>query len=72
MRIDPVTDQQVNQAAVDVECMTPNEVAIALWSFAGVIRRCDHDVLNAARLVALLRAAAEFLHENPPASDDRG
>jgi hypothetical protein len=82
-RITVPTDDEINASYAALDSMNPYAVAADLENMAGVIRRGDADLVNGARLVALLRISAEFIRPDasecpthplpavePPASDD--
>lgn len=59
MRCGRVDGASINAAALVVEDLSPHVLSVELLRMAGVIRRGE--TIDGARVVAALRAAAEFL-----------
>lgn len=59
MKCSKVDEPSINAAALAIEVMPPGDLAIELAMLAGIVRRGE--IVDGARVVAALRAAARFL-----------
>lgn len=61
MTISKPTDEEINESAVHLEVLTPDELVNELKRMESFIQRQDADMLNGAKLIALMRAVRGYI-----------
>lgn len=61
MRCTKIDQPSLNVAALAIEIMTPDELSVEMLRLSGMVRRGE--VIDGARLVAVLKAAEQFLRQ---------
>jgi hypothetical protein len=61
MTITQPTEDEINLCAIIVESYTPDELVSEIEKMERIIKHGDADLINGAKLVALLQAARGFI-----------
>lgn len=61
MTISKPTEDEINVCAVHVEALTPEELSDEMKKMETFILNQDADMLNGAKLIALMRAARGYI-----------